>query len=124
MEKLKLYVVTKGSTDGYVEEGDLVWLSQNRDLNSVRCKGLLEELEWDQPNTNDFEVEESEEYYLDIYKGVESVRKKVERDVPTAPIKFPYSPTDYVYKCRSCKSIIHKFQNFCSRCGQKILWED
>ena len=38
MEKLKLYTVTKPSSDGTFVAGDIIWLSANGDLNS--CKGL------------------------------------------------------------------------------------
>ena len=36
MEKLKLYTVTKPSSDGTFVAGDIIWLSENGDLNS--CK--------------------------------------------------------------------------------------
>lgn len=39
MEKLKLYTITKSSTDRTFEVGDIIWLSENNDLNSVRGKG-------------------------------------------------------------------------------------
>ncbi len=75
MDKLKLYVVTKASTDETFEVGDIVWLSDNDDLNSVRGKGWLLKEEWDAPNTNDFEVIECKTHYLDVHSGNESVRK-------------------------------------------------
>lgn len=39
MEKLKLYTVTKGSTDGSVKVGHVVWISENGDLNIAQDKG-------------------------------------------------------------------------------------
>lgn len=33
MENLKLYTVTKGSTDGTIEMGNIIWISKNGDLN-------------------------------------------------------------------------------------------
>lgn len=75
MKKLKLYTVIKASTDGTFEVGDIVWLSDNNDLNSVRSKGWLSKEEWDVPGTNDFEVTECKTHYLDIDRGAESVRK-------------------------------------------------
>ena len=75
MEKLKLYTITKSSTDRTFEVGDIIQLSENNDLNSVRGKGWLSKEEWDVPNTNDFEVTECKTHYLDIDRGVESVRK-------------------------------------------------
>lgn len=75
MEKLKLYTITKSNTDGSFEVGDIIWLSENGDLNSVQGKGWLSKEEWDVPNTNDFEVTECKTHYLDVDRGVESVRK-------------------------------------------------
>lgn len=39
MEKLKLYIVTKSSTDETFKIGDLIWLSQNGDLNNAMARG-------------------------------------------------------------------------------------
>lgn len=39
MENLKLYTVTKPSSDGTFVTGDIIWLSENGDLNS--CKGKV-----------------------------------------------------------------------------------
>lgn len=74
MDKLKLYNVTKSSSDGMFTPGDLIWLSENEDLNSVRDKGWLTKEEWDQPGTNDFECEISNTHYLEVHNGRESVR--------------------------------------------------
>lgn len=75
MKKLKLYIVTKSSSDNSIVKGDLVWLSNNEDLNSAQVKGWLAKEEWDIEGTNDFEVEECKDYYLDVCNGCESVRK-------------------------------------------------
>lgn len=75
MKKLELYVVTKASTDGTFEVGDIIWLSNNGDLNSVMGKGWLSQEEWNVPNINDFEVIECKTHYLDVIRGVETVRK-------------------------------------------------
>lgn len=32
MEKLKLYIITKSSTDGSFEIGDIIWLSENNGM--------------------------------------------------------------------------------------------
>lgn len=76
MEKLKLYTVTKASSDRTFEVGDIIWLSQNEDLNSCNGQGCLSKSEWDNPETNDFEVTACTEYYLDVTNGHEKVRKK------------------------------------------------
>ena len=75
MEKLKLYTITKPSTDGTIEVGDIIWISANGDLNSIKGQGWLSEEEWNIDGTNDFEVEECTTHYLDIVNGSESVRK-------------------------------------------------
>ena len=75
MEKLKLYTVTKPSSDGTFQAGDIIWLSENGDLNDAKAKGWLSKDEWDVDGTNDFEVEECTTHYLDITNGSESIRK-------------------------------------------------
>lgn len=76
MEKLKLYTVTKASSDRTFEVGDIIWLSENDDLNSCKGRGWLQKSEWDNPGTNDFEVTKCTDYYLDIAGSHEEVRKK------------------------------------------------
>lgn len=73
MEKLRLYVVTKGSSDGTFKAGDVIWLSQNGDLNNCNEGGWLSEEEWKHSKTCDFEVEPSKEYYLEVRNGSERV---------------------------------------------------
>ena len=73
MEKLRLYVVTKGSSDGTFKAGDVIWLSQNGDLNNCNGGGWLSEEEWKHSKTCDFEVEPSKEYYLEVRNGSEKV---------------------------------------------------
>lgn len=75
MEKLKLYTVTKSSSDGYIKIGDMIWLSENGDLNSCQGMGFLTEDEWNNLKRNDFEVEECKTHYLDVINGHEQVRK-------------------------------------------------
>lgn len=75
MEKLKLYTVTKSSSDGTFKVGDIIWLSANGDLNNAMGGGWLSKEEWDVNETNDFEVEICNDYYLDIIDGSERIRK-------------------------------------------------
>ncbi len=76
MEKLVLYKVTKSSSDGTYKFGDLIWLSENGDLNDVFGRGWLTEKEWNVEGTNDFEYEICQTHYLDVTKGRECVRKR------------------------------------------------
>lgn len=74
MEELKLYIVTKSSTDKTFKRGDLIWLSSNRDLNNAMAGGWLPEDEWDIDGTNDFEYEISNTHYLDVDNGRECIK--------------------------------------------------
>lgn len=75
MEKLRLYVVTKSSVDKRYKNGDLIWLSENGDLNNAMAGGWLSQEEWDVKGTNDFECEISKTHYLDVVSGNECIRK-------------------------------------------------
>lgn len=77
MEKLKLYIVTKPSSDKTFQAGDFIWLSANGDLNNSTAAGWLTKDEWDVPGTNDFEYEQSNTHYLDVAGGMEFIRKIV-----------------------------------------------
>lgn len=41
MEKLKLYTVIKSNSDHSIKAGDIIWLSQNGDLNNATARGWL-----------------------------------------------------------------------------------
>ena len=75
MEKLKLYTVIKPSSDETLQVGDIIWLSENGDLNDARAKGWLTKDEWDVAGTNDFEVEECTTHRLLVVSGEEMVIK-------------------------------------------------
>ena len=77
MEKLKLYTVTKPSSDETLQAGDIIWLSENGDLNDAKAKGWLSKDEWDIAGTNDFEVEECTTHHLVVIRGCEMVVKNV-----------------------------------------------
>ena len=75
MEKLKLYTVTKSSTDETLQVGDIIWLSENGDLNDAKAGGWLSKDEWDANGTNDFAVEECKTHRLLIVSGEEMIVK-------------------------------------------------
>ena len=75
MDKLKLYTVIKPSSDETLQVGDIIWLSENGDLNDARAKGWLTKDEWDVAGTNDFEVEECKTHHLVVMYGSEMVVK-------------------------------------------------
>ena len=75
MEKLKLYTVTKPSSDETLQVGDIIWLSENGDLNNAKAGGWLSKDEWDVDGTNDFAVEECKTHRLLVVSGEEMVIK-------------------------------------------------
>ena len=75
MEKLKLYTVTKPSLDETLQVGDIIWLSENGDLNDAMAKGWLSKDEWNVAGTNDFEVEECTTHHLLVLDRHEMVLK-------------------------------------------------
>ena len=75
MEKLKLYTVIKSSSDETLQVGDIIWLSENGDLNDAKAKGWLSKDEWDIAGTNDFEIEECRTHHLVVLDGREMVLK-------------------------------------------------
>ena len=75
MDKLKAYTVIKSSTDKTIEVGDIIWISANGDLNSIKGQGWLSEEEWNVDGTNDFEVEECRTHHLLVLDGDEIVIK-------------------------------------------------
>lgn len=54
MESLTPYCVIKDSSDKMFTKGDIIWKSENGDLNSVTGNGFLPFLEQDE-SSNDFE---------------------------------------------------------------------
>lgn len=79
MEKLKLYIVTKSSTDKTFKSGDLIWLSSNGDLNNAMSGGWLTDDEWNIDGTNDFEYKSCNTHYLDLANNDECIRKFIEK---------------------------------------------
>lgn len=75
MDELKLYTVTKPSSDGTFQVGDIIWLSDNGDLNNANVKGFLLKDEWDVVGTNDFGLEECKTHHLVVCGGKEMVVK-------------------------------------------------
>lgn len=75
MEKLKPYIVTKESSDKTFQIGDIIWLSENDDLNNTAGNGCLSKDEWNLPGTNDFECKLTNDYYIDLYGRRECLRK-------------------------------------------------
>ena len=73
MKPLVAYRVIKGSADGTFNINDLIWLSENGMVTD--CSGFLDKEEWNQKDTNDFEVEECHDYCVLKWKDTEGLRK-------------------------------------------------
>lgn len=73
MKKLKPYRVTKNSSDGTFYKGEIIWKSENGDINSVQGKGCITPSEVDS-NTLDFECEEETDYEVIRAGGYELCR--------------------------------------------------
>ena len=75
-----VYKAMTGSTDGTIEIGQIMWISLNDKalcLPDSNGGGVLNKEEWMSTETCDFEVEEVTEYYVDIQRGSECLRKNV-----------------------------------------------
>lgn len=72
MDTMIPYEVVKGSTDHTLEVGDIIYLSEDRSLNGGG--GWLNEDEWNNEGTNDFEVVETKRYVVDHWNGKEGLR--------------------------------------------------
>ena len=78
MEQLKLYIVTKSSSDHTFEVGNVIYLDDNGSLVDCTHGGWLEYDEWNQAETNDFEYEIHPTHYLDVFGKDKTVRPRVE----------------------------------------------
>lgn len=75
-----VYKAVTGSTDETIEIGQIMWVSPNDQslcLPDSNGGGALNKEEWMSAETCDFEVEEEREYYVDIQRGSECLRKNV-----------------------------------------------
>ena len=75
MEKLKLYTVTKSSSDEQFKKGDIIYLADKNEIFDLMAGGWLSENEWNIEGRNDFEVEECRTHHLLVLNGQEMVVK-------------------------------------------------
>lgn len=75
LEILKPYGITKNSSDGTFIIGDIIWFSENGDINSIQGKGFIplsecenDTLDFETEFTNDWEVIKME--YSEICRHV------------------------------------------------------
>ena len=75
MEKLKLYTVTKSSSDEQFQKGDIIYLADKNEIFDLMAGGWLSENEWNIEGRNDFAVEECKTHRLLVVGGEEMVVK-------------------------------------------------
>ena len=75
MEKLKLYTVTKSSSDEQFQKGDIIYLADKNEIFDLMAGGWLSENEWNIEGRNDFEVEECKTHHLVVMYGSEMIVK-------------------------------------------------
>ena len=72
--EIKIIHSNQNQFDETLQIGDIIWLSENEDLNNAN-KGFLSKYEWEVAGTNDFGVEECKTYHLLVINGCEMVVK-------------------------------------------------
>ena len=74
LETLKPYRITKDSSDGTFVSGDIIWMSDSGDINSVQAAGCINPNEaWGK--TLDFEVETTPDFEVVKTNGSEICRR-------------------------------------------------
>lgn len=74
LEILKAYRITKGSSDGTFIPCEIIWLSENGDINSVQAAGCIDTHEVDE-KTLDFEAESTSDFEVVKTHGSEICRR-------------------------------------------------
>lgn len=78
LEKLKPYRIVNGSSDGTFIPGEIIWISDGGEVNSVHGGGFIYPEEGD-PETWDFEAEEANDWEVISVNGNEFCRKIIVR---------------------------------------------
>lgn len=73
LDVLKPYCVTKSSSDNTFVSGDIIWMSENGDINSVQAAGCIDTHEVDE-KTLDFEAESTSDFEVVKTHGSEMCR--------------------------------------------------
>lgn len=74
LEVLKPYRITKDSSDGTFISGEIIWMSENGDINSVQAAGCIDPHEVD-GKTLDFEAEVESNFEVIKTNGSETCRR-------------------------------------------------
>ena len=73
LEALKPYRVVKSSSDNTFVSGDIIWMSENGDINSVQAAGYINPHEVGE-KTMDFEAESTSDFEVVKTNGSEMCR--------------------------------------------------
>lgn len=73
LEVLKPYRISKSSSDKTFVYGDVIWMSENGDINSVQAAGCIDPHEVDE-KTLDFEAESTSDFEVVKANGSEMCR--------------------------------------------------
>lgn len=76
MINLKAYRIINGSSDGTFEKGEVIWKSENGDINSIQANGCITPSEVDS-ETLDFEYEEASDYEVIKAVGLEICKRVI-----------------------------------------------
>lgn len=74
LETLRPYSITKDSSDGTFASGDIIWMSDNGDINSVQAAGCINPHEVGY-KTLDFEAEAAPDFEVVKTNGSEICRR-------------------------------------------------
>lgn len=75
LDVLKPYCVIKSSSDNTFVSGDIIWMSENGDINCVQAAGCIDPHEVGR-NTLDFEVEAAPDFEVVKTNGSEICRRR------------------------------------------------
>lgn len=75
LQPLVAYEITKGSSDRTFSVGDIIWMSENGDINNVKAGGWITPSEC-QKESLDFECVEAPDYEVFKIGNIETCRQK------------------------------------------------
>lgn len=75
LQPLIAYEITKGSSDRTFSVGDIIWMSENGDINNVKAGGWITPSEC-QKESLDFECVEAPDYETFKVGNIETCRQK------------------------------------------------
>lgn len=62
--------------------------------------------------------------HTDSLETLQFAIKALEKQIPKKPEKSSFHWGGKVWECPVCESIVHKSEEYCSACGQKLDWSE